>query len=137
MGRLDNQVKIRGHRIELEEVESVFLLSTMISHCVVLIKPAPSGGLQLVAYVTTRKEYNKLALKAYLKTKLPHYMIPSVIIELEVFPLTVNCKVDKNALPDPSTLIHVPFVAPRNSIEGKTSKDVEKAIESRAGKHPR
>ena len=99
MGRKDHQVKIRGHRIELNEIEIVLQRYRNISQCVVLVQEDEHGEKRLVAYVTALdKSFEKKHIIAYMKSKLPVYMVPFVYVQLDEFPLTSNGKVDKKAL---------------------------------------
>lgn len=101
IGRLDNQVKIRGHRIELGEIENTINQNDSLVQSVVIAKADASGNNKLVSYVILEEGFTIENLKVFLQQKLPHYMIPSTIIEIQKFPLTSNGKVDKKALPDP------------------------------------
>ncbi|HEV9036982.1 MAG TPA: amino acid adenylation domain-containing protein, partial [Puia sp.] len=117
-GRQDEQVKIRGHRIELGEIESRLLGHENIREAKVLVKEGP-GGQALVAYYVSGEMIVAGELEAYLAARLPHYMIPSYFIHLRAFPLTVNGKVDKRALPDIGIRTEDEYIAPRNSIDKK------------------
>ncbi|PKQ44146.1 non-ribosomal peptide synthetase [Confluentibacter flavum] len=107
LGRKDQQVKIRGFRVELEEIEQT-LMDSIMFHGVVLnlennhldneSESSSEKPKQLVAYVIAKTHYNKAALKSYLKKRIPNYMIPAKIIELEAFPKLPNGKIDKKAL---------------------------------------
>ncbi len=103
LGRLDFQVKIRGFRIELGEIESVLRQHTEIRKCVVVAREDAPGAKQLVAYVVTTKQRDVTAaeLREYLSDKLPAYMLPAAIVELDELPLTPTGKVDRRALPAP------------------------------------
>ena len=96
-GRQDNQIKIRGFRVELGEIEVALLQHGKVRNCAVLMKTGSSGK-QLVAYVSG--EANADELKNYLKAKLPEYMVPGVYVMLPELPLNTNGKVDRRALPD-------------------------------------
>ncbi len=100
IGRKDDQVKIRGYRVELGEIEAALLESEWVSQAVVLAKKDSTGGKRLVGYIVPAHEYSKHELLAQLKATLPDYMIPSVLLELETLPLTINGKVDRKALPE-------------------------------------
>jgi len=102
LGRLDRQVKLRGFRIEPEEIESAIINLPEIKECVVIAREDESNHKQLVAYVTSDGE--KIVseeLRNYVKTKLPDYMIPSFFVEIEKFPVTPGGKIDYRALPEP------------------------------------
>jgi amino acid adenylation domain-containing protein len=106
--RTDDQVKLRGFRIELGEIESALISHKLIKEAAALIKESRPGDVRLFAFVVPLKN-GKLKiekLKNDLRQKLPEYMIPSSIFELEKLPLTLNGKVNKKVLkiPDPSKL---------------------------------
>ncbi len=96
-GREDNQIKIRGFRVELGEIEVALLQHGRVRNCAVLMKTLSSGK-QLVAYVSG--EANADELKNYLKAKLPEYMVPGIYVMLPELPLNTNGKVDRRALPE-------------------------------------
>jgi amino acid adenylation domain-containing protein len=97
-GRIDTQVKIRGHRIELGEIESILIGNEQIKNAVVEQQESKQGDKRLVAYVVPFGKFDKQAVIAYLKDKLPQYLIPEKIIELESLPLTSNGKIDRKQL---------------------------------------
>ena len=99
MGRKDQQVKIRGYRIELGEIESAILqYSQELNQSVVELKEL-NGEKVLVAYVVSSVSVDKSALKDFLSSKLPDYMIPVFYVVLEKLPLTSNGKIDRKSLP--------------------------------------
>ncbi|MBD1580778.1 non-ribosomal peptide synthetase [Pseudoalteromonas sp. S16_S37] len=118
-GRADHQVKIRGFRIELGEIENALLACNGIKEALVLAHEAPQQGAQLVAYVVC-DALSVQALREQLAKTLPEYMIPAIFMPLTAFPLTINGKIDRRALPEPkvdrSTLTQE-FVAPSSAIE--------------------
>ena len=124
LGRKDNQVKIRGHRVELEEIESVILENESVKNAVVLAKETTEGNKRLVAYAVPDGKFDKEKIVQYLNSKLPEYMVPLQWVEMESFPLTTNGKVNKKALPDPeaSDLVSNEYVAPRNELEIKLAE---------------
>lgn len=98
MGRADEQIKISGYRIEPGEIEDVILQSGLVNHAVVLAVADNKGHSRLVQYVVPNKTYHKDNLSAFLKKKLPAYMVPVSSIELKELPLTRNGKIDKKQL---------------------------------------
>jgi amino acid adenylation domain-containing protein/non-ribosomal peptide synthase protein (TIGR01720 family) len=117
LGRLDRQVKLRGYRIELGEIEAVLTQHPEISQTVVALKDNEAGEKRLAAYVVSNQSAD--AIREYLRAKLPEYMIPS-IVSISKIPLTLNGKIDYNALPaasqDASSAAR-PCIAPRTAIE--------------------
>jgi amino acid adenylation domain-containing protein len=105
LGRKDNQVKINGFRVELGEIESVLNKSGLVRSGVVLAKKGPDGNKRLIGYVLPLLKFEKEAVTAYLKTKLPDYMVPAIWIEVDKMPLNSNGKIDRNALPDFSSTL--------------------------------
>ena len=120
LGRVDNQVKVRGYRIEPREIELAILDHPVVSESVVVAKEEQAGDRRLVAYVVTRNrtKINTTELRRFLDGRLPEYMIPSAFVFLDRLPLTANGKIDRAALPlpDRSRPDHV-FAAPRNPVE--------------------
>jgi hypothetical protein len=119
IGRIDNQVKIRGHRIELGEIESVLKQHPAVSEAAVLAREDSPGEKRLVGYVVTKGAGDISALRNFLKMKLPDYMIPSAFVLLDFMPLTPNGKLDREGLPFPEGVRSVEnaFVAPRTQDE--------------------
>lgn len=98
LGRADSQVKIRGHRIELAEIESAITRQPRIKQCVVLAnQDAPM--IRLVAYCVAEQPVASGQLREALAGQLPDYMVPALFVFLEAIPLTPNGKIDKRALP--------------------------------------
>ncbi len=101
-GRVDAQVKLRGHRIELGEIEARMTEIAGVTQAVVILRDAP-GGAQLVGYVTTNTVIDLDAVRQNLSRVLPDIMVPSAIVKLDTLPLTPNKKIDRTALPAPGT----------------------------------
>ncbi|NSL87163.1 amino acid adenylation domain-containing protein [Chitinophaga sp. Mgbs1] len=102
LGRIDNQVKIRGYRIELGEIESALLQSEHVKQAFVIAtsdKEGNAGEQQLVAYIVVTQPVDHDSILWSLRSRLPEYMIPASIIQLEKMPLTANGKIDRAALP--------------------------------------
>ncbi|KZM69928.1 non-ribosomal peptide synthetase [Nocardia terpenica] len=120
LGRLDDQVKVRGVRIEPGEVESVLTGHPEIRQAAVVASADRSGVRQLVAYIVATREISVGELRASLRTRLPDYLVPSVFVPLAEFPRTGSGKLDRAALPDPWSAehrIHPDYVAPRTAEE--------------------
>ena len=122
LGRKDFQVKIRGHRIDVAEIESALLDHGAIKEVLVTARENPSGETALVAYIVpaqvrvpTNSEWRR-----FLQVTLPDYMIPSAFVTLEALPLTPNGKADYGALPAPERLrpeLDAAYVAPQSELE--------------------
>ncbi len=103
LGRLDNQVKLRGHRVELGEVEAALTAHPAVSQCCARVREDRPGDQRLVAYLVargnTRPDLGEL--RAFASAELPAFMLPSALMWLEALPVTPNGKVDQRALPAP------------------------------------
>ncbi|MEM9275513.1 MAG: amino acid adenylation domain-containing protein, partial [Cyanobacteria bacterium P01_F01_bin.143] len=121
IGRIDNQVKVRGFRIELGEIEAMITQHPAVRETVVIAREESDNAKRLVAYVVSRQESTLTisALREFLESKLPDYMVPSAWVTLETLPLTPNGKVDRKALPEPSNLHNLSndYIPPRNDTE--------------------
>ncbi|BAY46081.1 amino acid adenylation domain-containing protein [Scytonema sp. HK-05] len=133
LGRLDRQVKIRGVRIELREIETVLGLHPAVREVIVIAREDQPGDQRLVAYVVPQQEQVSTTdeLRRFLKEKLPKYMIPSAFVMLDALPLTPNGKVDRRALPMPEQVrqeVEETFVAPRTEIERQLTQIWEEVL---------
>ena len=121
-GRADQQVKIRGVRIEPGEVEAALLAAApaALAQAAVVARPGPDGTARLVAYLVPRagaEAPEAATLRSALASRLPEAMIPSAMVVLERLPLTANGKLDRRALPEPDLASGRAYVAPRNETE--------------------
>jgi amino acid adenylation domain-containing protein len=114
LGRVDHQVKIRGFRIELGEIEAVLRDHPGVGGAAVLARPTPAGT-QLVAYVES--DVDSAGLRRHVGAALPDYMVPSVVVPVDEFPLTPNGKLDRRALADLAVEPAEAGRAPRNPTE--------------------
>ncbi|TMO69884.1 non-ribosomal peptide synthetase [Pseudoalteromonas aurantia] len=124
LGRLDNQVQVRGFRVELSEIEAQILELSSITSAIVIYKEGADANKNLIAYIVSESndranEASYIAeVKAELANILPKYMIPNMLILLDKLPTTVNGKIDKSALPDIDNILsNKSIVLPRNSVE--------------------
>lgn len=122
LGRVDDQIKIRGHRIEPNEITSVLAEIPAIQQSVVVARQLQDGEKSLVGYIALVAGARVTAseLKSALRNRLPEYMVPGVFVQLESMPLTSSGKVDRTALPlatSANTLAESVFVAPRTPLE--------------------
>jgi amino acid adenylation domain-containing protein len=123
LGRIDQQVKIRGHRVELGEIEALLDTHPTVREAVVVVPEVDPP--QLVAYVTPRdgQAPDGAGLRAFLKERLPAYMVPGAFVTLDALPLNSSGKVDHKRLPAPPPQTRedvsrsAPFVAPRTDLE--------------------
>ncbi|MGV8124226.1 MAG: amino acid adenylation domain-containing protein [Candidatus Xenobiia bacterium LiM19] len=117
IGRNDDQIKIRGFRVELGEIEERLSEHPSVTQCAVLCREF-NGNKYLAAYYVTKDGKPASALKEHLAALLPEYMVPAFFMELDAMPLTVNGKVDRRALPEPDfTGGEENYAAPRNETE--------------------
>ena len=103
LGRSDNQVKLRGYRIELNEIQAVLEQAPGVAQAAVFVRPDGAGTEQLVAYIVAQTA-TKLAsetVRTWISSQLPHHMLPGSIMVLEAFPQLPNGKLDRAALPSP------------------------------------
>ena len=120
--RIDHQVKIRGCRVELGEVERTLAQHPQVREAVIACSEDPSREKRLVAYVVPRKqgESNTAAWRGFLRQRLPEYMVPSAFVTLERLPVTPNGKVDRRALPAPDSGrpdLEMAYMPPRTPVE--------------------
>ncbi|WP_175213181.1 non-ribosomal peptide synthetase, partial [Achromobacter aegrifaciens] len=118
LGRIDHQVKIRGLRIELGEVEAQLLSQPEVREAVVVARDGP-GGARLVGYVSAQvgNTVDVGELRERLGRQLPDYMVPGAIVVLESLPLNANGKVDRKALPEPGLESMRAYEAPQGEVE--------------------
>ena len=118
LGRKDHQVKIRGLRVELGEIENVLRTHEGVKDAVVIEALHANGESYLCAYVAAGDDFETEKLRDHLFKELPVNMVPSVFMRLEALPLTLNGKVDRRALPSPEKKrSQTPYVAPRTFTE--------------------
>jgi len=121
LGRVDTQVKVRGHRVEPAEIEAALIDCPGVRAATVALRPDRGDDPWLVAYVVAGTPPTSAeALRAALAARLPAYMIPQHVVLLDTLPLTLNGKVDVQALPPPPTArpaLAVPCVEPRDLVE--------------------
>lgn len=116
LGRTDNQIKLRGLRIELSEIENVMLKVDGIEKVVILIRKINDKE-HLCAYYTATHEIAPDALKAEISKHLTQYMIPTAYLQLDKMPMTPNGKTDVKALPEPVLAITSAYVEPTDKVE--------------------
>ena len=124
LGRADSQVKIRGHRIELAEIENAIVRHPQIKQCVVLANH-DSAMVRLVAYCLSEQPVSTAQLREALAGQLPDYMVPALFVFLEAIPLTPNGKIDKRALPAPFDTTSASAASARQDLSPLTLKLTE------------
>lgn len=122
LGRVDDQVKIRGFRVELGEIEALLHQCPGIRQASAIVREDVPGDQRLVAYLVLNRQsaIDVGAIRSFLQTKLPEYMIPSAFVILQALPLTPNGKVDRSLLPAPDRThsgLEAGYVAPRTAAE--------------------
>ena len=117
LGRRDQQVKVRGFRVELGEVEAALRGYPDVREAVATVREDTPGDKRLVAYVVTDKPPSVSEWRHFLQARLPDYMVPSAFVALAALPLTANGKVDRSALPIPAVARETAAVAPRTEDE--------------------
>jgi amino acid adenylation domain-containing protein len=119
LGRMDHQVKLRGFRVELGEIESELMNHPVLKEAVVIVREDTPGDKQLCAYVVCDGVLVIADIKESLAKKLPTYMIPSFFVILDRIPLTPNGKVNRKALPAPGITPNKLYTTPWNKLEEK------------------
>lgn len=135
LGRTDFQVKIRGLRIELGDVEAALVAHPAVHHAVAVAHVDERGETTLVAYVapepgTDAASVEVRAVAATVADRLPSYMVPSLVIVLDALPLSANGKVDRKALPEPvRRRADVPSVPPRTEVERRIAETIADVLD--------
>ncbi|MEM9439813.1 MAG: Pls/PosA family non-ribosomal peptide synthetase, partial [Pseudomonadota bacterium] len=136
-GRIDTQIKIRGYRVELGEIEAVLMQSDNIAQTVVNPYEAEPGALELVAYYTRKPgapEISRSEVTRSLRAHLPPYMVPGYLEEIEAIPMTANNKADRKALPAPKgprlAVVTSNFVPPSTETERVLAETLADILQS-------
>jgi amino acid adenylation domain-containing protein len=133
LGRKDSQVKLRGFRVELEEIRNALLKLTQIHDCLILDQEDKSGSKILVAYLKTSEQIDISTIQSHLVKALPSYMIPARFVILDKFPLNSNGKIDRSSLlqlgKHHDNLYKQEKILPSNLIEQKLADIWEEILE--------
>ena len=141
LGRSDFQVKVRGHRIELEEIETVLSEHGAVRETVVTVQERVPGDTRIIAYIVAKPWMSPIIdeLRSFMKEKLPEYMVPSIFVMLDALPLTANGKVDRKALPVPELTrpdLQAGYVPPRSNLEQRIAAIWQQLLKiEKAGVH--
>jgi amino acid adenylation domain-containing protein len=135
-GREDDQLKIRGHRIEINEIVAVLGRHPAVQSNAVVAQEDKAGNKSLVAYVVARRgqDLSSRALREFLRSFLPEYMIPAIFVRLEKLPLSAHGKVDRPSLPLPdavNTLRDEVFMSPRTELETEVGEIITGLLNTR------
>lgn len=125
VGRKDEQIKIRGYRVSLVEIEKMLCMYPLISNAIVTDYYDTNNKKKLCAYYIGENSITKKEIKEYLKKVLPLYMIPDVYIKVDEFKMTINGKIDKASLPNPNQLDsegNTEYVEPKTDVEKKLAE---------------
>ena len=127
LGRADQQLKVRGFRVEPGEIEAALMRHPSVLDAVVVGRDDTDDGKRLIGYAIPRsgEQVEGEALRAFLAARLPAYLVPSIILPLAAFPVTPNGKLDRAQLPDPSAAGVArakSYVAPRDAIETRLAQ---------------
>ncbi len=123
LGRVDHQIKIRGFRVELEEIQAIMTSDPDINEALVIVhkkENSVNSNQQLIAYFSTKKVLEINTFRRELKDKLPSYMVPSILIPLKEFPRLPNGKINRKKLPSPNIQTlkkQDTFISPKGALE--------------------
>lgn len=126
LGRADNQIKVRGYRVEIGEIEAAIEAVSDVTQAVVLVREDASGVGQIVGFVAGAA--SEADIRRQVAEKLPAFMVPARIVKVDQFPLTPNKKIDRKALlaePKDPVAVPVPKLAPEPAAQGATARRVE------------
>ena len=134
MGRIDHQVKIRGNRVELGEIEAHLQKMDEVNEAVVLVQSTPTGDL-LCAYLVASNPLPHSTIRERMAALVPTFMVPSRVMYLDVLPTTPNGKLDRSALPEPLQEVDagIPFQPPETALEKRMIVLWEEVLQFKPG----
>lgn len=124
-GRADDQVKLRGHRVEPGEVAAALREHDAVESCAVIARAGQDGTLSLVAYAVASRDVTAEELREHLAARLPDYMVPGAFVRLDALPLNASGKIDRAALPAPSAdngFATAAYSAPQSPAEARLAE---------------
>ncbi len=122
IGREDDQIKIKGFRVELGEIQKMLLAHEEVSDAAIVVINDDTGDTHLVAYFTASGDIATAELQSYVRANLPDYMVPSFFVEIETMPLTSNGKLNKNLLPNPLASVQ------RSTLYAKPETELQQQV---------
>ena len=124
VGRADNQVKINGIRVELQEIEIAIKSYEKIENCTIISDVTTNKEIIVLCYYIPKEGFEEKYLREYLVEQIPSYMVPNFFIKMEKFPLNFHGKIDKKSLPKPEDLLYLnrEFTEPKTEIEKKVAQ---------------
>lgn len=130
LGRVDDQIKIRGLRVELGEIENVIFKYPKINNAAVALKETDSGRQQLVGYYCSDDIIDERELRVLLEQNLPRYMVPHCFVKLEIMPMTTSGKISRKDLPTPHIKDSIEdYVEPTNDLQRKLAELLSEILE--------
>ncbi|QDQ15180.1 non-ribosomal peptide synthetase [Streptomyces spectabilis] len=122
LGRMDDQIKVNGHRVEPAQVEAALAAHPLVALAAVAVRQDPAGGRRLVGYVVLRDggTHVPMDLRAHLSERLTAHLLPAALVAVPELPVTRNGKLDRDALPDPGHHVRrEPLTDPRSALESR------------------